>query len=167
MEAHDGSSPVISEPVRGLGTLWHFFFIFCPLSFFLSFFLLNLLTPDSTHLSDSLSPSPPSLSLSTPSWHLHGWRPSAVRTGTQPRTSWSPSSRLCSGFWLCPARLSASSLPFYRFCPNAKASEDWGSSPWPGLRPQYGFSSSSVCVTSWDVQVNRPGPITRTNYANT
>lgn len=64
MEAHDGSSPVISEPVRGLGTLWHFFFIFCPLSFFLSFFLLNLLTPDSTHLSDSLSPSPPSLSLS-------------------------------------------------------------------------------------------------------
>lgn len=54
MEAHDGSSPVISEPVRGLGTLWHFFFIFCPLSFFLSFSLTSW--HQTAHTSPTLSP---------------------------------------------------------------------------------------------------------------
>lgn len=90
-----------------------------------------------------------------PAWRPPGWRPSAARTETRPPSSWSPSSRCCSGLWVWGARVSASSSPFYKFCPNAKDTGDWGSTRCRGPRPPRGYCSSSACVTSWDAQVKR------------
>lgn len=138
MEAHDDSAPWF----LGEFGLWIHFLFFS--------FSSRLSSPASVAFSLSLSVSlPPS---SAP-WHPRGWRPSAARTETRRRSSWSPSSRSCSGRWVWEARLWASCLLFYKFCRNAKDTGDSGSILCRGPRPPRGSCSSSVYVTFWDAQV--------------
>lgn len=132
-------SPVISRRVWFVDSFPLLLFFFAPLfARFCCFLPLSL--------SVSLPPS------SAP-WHPRGWRPSAARTETRRRSSWSPSSRSCSGRWVWEARLWASCLLFYKFCRNAKDTGDSGSILCRGPRPPRGSCSSSVYVTFWDAQV--------------
>lgn len=134
MEAHDDSAPWF---VKRVGS-WTYF-LWC------SFFLFSSLPTDTVaHFSPSLS---------GPWWLPPGWRPSAARTETRRRSSWSLSSLFCSGLWLWEAQLSASSSLFCKFCQSARATEDWDSILCQGQRPPPGYCSSSVSVTYWDAQV--------------
>lgn len=131
MEAHDDSAPWF---LRELGR--------------------RFISSSSLFFHVSLSPLL-SFSPFSPWWHPRGWRLSAARTETQRQSSWSPSSPSCSGLWVWEAQLWASYLLFYKFCQNARDTEDLDSILFRGLRPPHGYCSSSVYVTYWDAQVKK------------